>query len=513
MAKAENETKLRAAAEAMAAQQAELRAAAEAKAAHEARLRAEAEAKAAEEARIAAEAKAKAELEAMAKTENETKLRTAAEAKAAQETELRAAAETKAAQEARLRAEAETNAAEAKAKAEQEAMAKTENETKLRNAAEARAAQEAELRAAAETKAAHEATLAAEAAAKLQATAVEDAKLRTAEQDEKTRATIEILAAEQAKVLAAQERAEIEAKAAKAAADAKLTATAKRKVRHEKRVREADKAKTRALARAAPAVEPPKPKPPKKSAKSVWFYTCEGERLGPVTFEELRAMAVKQSLDPRLDMVWRQTMDAWKPAGQIDGLFERLSVPLTSPSTKELARPAAAVVAPRRSVRPPPSGGESWPGARRRSLFLVTLAFPFLWEYALAFGGPLLFKRLGEVITAQILPYAPLVPFAVALHFLLKRLTNLGMSWLWCLALAVPGLNLWVAYRCFVCPAGYAYDKKLDRPGMALAVLFWLVMLAGGSILAAIAALRFNLVENAALQEQLRQWIRITIRN
>jgi hypothetical protein len=64
-----------------------------------------------------------------------------------------------------------------------------------------------------------------------------------------------------------------------------------------------------------------------------------------------------------------------------------------------------------------------------------------------------------------------------------------------------------------VCPAGYAYDKKLDRPGMALAVLFWLVMLAGGAILAAIAALRFNLVENTALQEQLRQWIRIVIRN
>ncbi|MEY3896392.1 MAG: hypothetical protein RLZZ214_1912, partial [Verrucomicrobiota bacterium] len=395
--------------------------------------------------------------------------------------------------------------------------AKAALEAQLRAAADDRAAAAAKARVedAVEIQAAHEAKFAAamEAAAELQAKAVEEAKLRAAEEamakakdrvqeDVQAMVGIKAQAAEEARAAAAQERASIEAKATE---DARSAAAAKRKIRHEKRVRAADKAKTRTLARAAAAVQPPKPKPAKKNAKSVWFYTCEGERLGPVTFEELRAMAIKSSLDPRLDMVWKQTMDAWKPAGQIDGLFERMSVPLQPQN--DLARPVAPVVAPRRSTRPPPTGGESWPGVRRRSLFLVTLVFPILWEYALAAGSPFLVKRLGGVMMGEILPYAPLVPFAVVLFFWLKRLANLGMSGMWSLALLVPGLNLWVAYRCFVCPPGYADHKTLDRPGVVLAVVFWLIILAVASILAAIAALRFDWVDDPALREQLRGWV------
>jgi hypothetical protein len=43
--------------------------------------------------------------------------------------------------------------------------------------------------------------------------------------------------------------------------------------------------------------------------------------------------------------------------------------------------------------------------------------------------------------------------------------------------LFAPLLNLWVAYRCLACPAGYAYHRKLDVPGIALALLYWLTVL------------------------------------
>ena len=159
-------------------------------------------------------------------------------------------------------------------------------------------------------------------------------------------------------------------------------------------------------------------------------------------------------------------MDAWIPAGKIDGLFERQAVSVKTeekpaPISKKPAR------APKQMARPTMTGDASWPGARRRSLFLITLLFPIIWEYAFAAGSPFLVKQAGPVIMGKILPYAPFVPLVVVTWFWLQRLVNLGMNRLWILAAVVPGLNLWLGYRCFVCPAGYAYDRKLDGPGIA----------------------------------------------
>ncbi|MBC8126987.1 MAG: DUF4339 domain-containing protein, partial [Gloeobacteraceae cyanobacterium ES-bin-144] len=53
-----------------------------------------------------------------------------------------------------------------------------------------------------------------------------------------------------------------------------------------------------------------------------WHYTLKGKRFGPVSYQELNMAAAQTGMDPRLDMVWRQGMEQWKPAGEIDGLFE-----------------------------------------------------------------------------------------------------------------------------------------------------------------------------------------------
>jgi hypothetical protein len=231
-----------------------------------------------------------------------------------------------------------------------------------------------------------------------------------------------------------------------------------------------------------------------------------------VTFEELRAMAASLSLDPRLDMVWKQSMDAWVPAGKIDGLFERQAVsvnpaPKPAPVSKKPPRE------PRQRPRPPSGEDDHSPGARRRSLFFVTLFFPLLWEFALPAATPFLTRHLGPVMMGKFLPYAPFLPVVVVAWFWLQRLANLGMSRFWILAAIVPGLNLWLGYRCFVCPAGYAYDRKLDGVGVMLAAIYGLIVLAATSVLAAVLALRFGMVESPGLQQQLRDLIRIATRS
>ena len=109
----------------------------------------------------------------------------------------------------------------------------------------------------------------------------------------------------------------------------------------------------------------------------------------------------------------------------------------------------------------------------------------------------------------QVLPYAAFLPLVIVIHFGLKRLVNLGMSRMWCLAFFAPFLNLWVGYRCLACPAGYAYHKKLDGPGIALAVVYWLVMLAFVSMLAASVGLLYGVIESPALHGQLRNLLRV----
>jgi hypothetical protein len=551
----------RAAAEARAAEEAKLRATAEAKAAQESQLRAAAEAKAKAEEESKAKAQAEAKLKAAevalanarAQAAEEAKLRAAAETKAAQEAKARAEAQAMAAAEARLAA-----AAQAKAKAEEESKAKAEAETKLQAAeaalatAQAKATEEAILRAAAEAKAAREAEARRTAEAKAaEETRLADLAKATAHQQARTRAEAEAKAEEQSKLkaaTAAQERAGHEARAkeearakaveqaraaaaaaatqptgakARASEDIKLRALIKTQAVEQrvaeakaKALSEAEKARAaqESAALAQPERKPAAPKPERRhrpvkgSNKSVWFYTFEGERLGPVSFDALREMVEDSKLDPRLDMVWKESMDAWKPAGQIDGLFERSSVPV---APKESLAPRADVIRP---PQPAPRAAlgknQSWPGARRRSLILATLVFPFAWQYAMAATSPYLVKEFGAVLMGKILPVAALLPLLVLVHFGLQRLVNLGMSRLWLLAVFAPFLNLWLGFRCFACPPGYAYHKKLDGPGAALAILYGLIALAAVLLLAAFTALLFGLVKSPEQQELLRGLVR-----
>ncbi len=564
-AKALEESNLQAAIEAKVAEEKMLRKAAEAKAAEESRLRDIAEAQALEESRAAA-AKAKAIEEAKIRAEEEANRRALAEARAAEETKRREAAEAKAVEEARLRAIAEAKALEenriaavAKTKAIEEAKIRAEEDANRRALAEAKAAEETKRREAAETKAVEEARLRAIAEAKAleenriaaaaKAKAMEQAKVR-AEQEAKLRALSEAKAAEEASAIDEIEALALEeeriATLARKKADQEAAAKAEFKERAAeanrlKAVTKAARANIRKAARdqlrklrtlektlrntenvtaerpeeigllenkdrdnatiAAAKASKDKTGTSRIAHKSIWFYTCEGERRGPVSFEELRTMAEDSSLDPRLDMVWKDGMETWKPAGRIDGLFERRSMPAeTKATTASSIEPLHSTSFPKKTC----CKGLYWPGTRRLKLLLVTLVFPFAWQFAIAAISPLLFKQFGTILMGKLLPYTAIVPFAVVVYFGLRRLTNLGMSRWWYLAVFAPVLNLWLGYRCFACPPGYADHKKMDRSGFALAFLYWLILIWGLSILPTTTTPLYCTIDSEKLPAQLR---------
>lgn len=526
--KAEEETRQRNLAEARAKEEARLRAAAEAKALEETNLRIAAEKKAAEEARLQALAEAKAIEEA----------RVAAEAKALEETNLRIATATSAiaAQEAKTlaKAEAKVKAAEnqkeneeeeAKTQAEIDALAAQEERVaalaieKARAKAEnkARAAELARIAAAAKSKIRKEARSQSIERARLKALAKKAATERAKAAETKSKETIETQVAAAAGIPKAKEP---EAPAKPSPKELTIREVVATQGSPHPLPENTSDASSNLVIDAEPETistrEPEtsttksakKSKSSRTSSKSVWFYTCEGDRLGPITFEELKAMAAASSLDPRLDMVWKKGMAAWQTAGKTDGLFERVAAP-----TEKYKKPSTPVS----SYRPAKNGSKTWtgastpwPGARRRSLLFAILVFPIAWHFAMEFATPFFIRKFGEVLMGKILPFTAFLPLIVLICFAWKRLTNLGMSHWWIFAAIAPIINLWVGFRCLACPSGYACHKRLDGRGRALATVYWLLVLGGLSFIAATTAPLAGIAKVSDLPERVKSIIHST---
>jgi GYF domain 2 len=242
-----------------------------------------------------------------------------------------------------------------------------------------------------------------------------------------------------------------------------------------------------------------------ETPQDAWFYAREGEKIGPVTLADLRVKAAEGELHPRQDMVWRAGMETWKPAGEIDGLFER-----KAPEVREaLAPPADPYRAPSmESVEETMLREGEWPGARRRSYLIAVLMFPLLWQLILTFAAPVFATQFGAEITGVIVLGGSFVPLVVSIWFGLSRLANLGMSRWWFLGNLVPILNFWVGYRCFACPSGYAYHKKLDGAGIFLAIVYWMILAIALLAVAAMVAVMLGAIGDPDIQEQIREAIR-----
>lgn len=205
-----------------------------------------------------------------------------------------------------------------------------------------------------------------------------------------------------------------------------------------------------------------------ETAQDAWFYTREGQRQGPVPFAELRGI----TLDPRLDMVWSPGMDAWKPAGEVEGLFEKKTV-----EKPEALAPTADPYQPPREDASQAAmiAADQWPGLRRRVYIPLGFFLPLILGWMLGFAAEFLQSSIGKEVASILEILSNILPFGFMLVFGLMRLTNLGMSRWWVLANLVPILNFWIGYRCFACPAGYAVHRKLDGAGIFLAILYWVM--------------------------------------
>jgi hypothetical protein len=367
-----------------------------------------------------------------------------------------------------LRAEREAEKARTAA-AEELALAKEQELQRIKANAEAKLREEARLRHEAEAKAAEESRRREEA----EKQAREEAEVGA----QRTREEKAARESDQARAAAAEKTARLreeELERVKATAEQKLRGETKRRKKAEARVAEESRRRNEAEARERDEAEQASRRA--KKDRKIWYYTCEGERIGPVGFAELRAMAAASSLDPRLDMVWKQGSAEWIPAGQVDGLFERRPVPAEIKG-QEQHQATGHGAGSRLSKRQPVAKG-SWPGIRRRGLLLAVVVFPIAWHFGLAEAAPWLLKQQSPIPLARWLPYANLVSLFVLVIAGLKRLVNVGMSRWWLLATLVPVLNLWVLHRCLTCPAGFASHRRMDGVGTFLAILYWFIVTA-----------------------------------
>ena len=95
-----------------------------------------------------------------------------------------------------------------------------------------------------------------------------------------------------------------------------------------------------------------------------WYYVLDGKQVGPITFEDLKAVAASGELTPD-DLVWQEGTADWVDAKTVPGLF-------TGPT------PAAPPAPPARVRRSSSSGvgvtvaGFGAPTRRRNSIASAT---------------------------------------------------------------------------------------------------------------------------------------------
>lgn len=51
-----------------------------------------------------------------------------------------------------------------------------------------------------------------------------------------------------------------------------------------------------------------------------WYYSQQGQRLGPVAEEQLKALAASGQLKPT-DKVWKKGMAGWQAVSEVEGLI------------------------------------------------------------------------------------------------------------------------------------------------------------------------------------------------
>ena len=84
----------------------------------------------------------------------------------------------------------------------------------------------------------------------------------------------------------------------------------------------------------------------------------------------------------------------------------------------------------------------------------------------------LMLNLIGPEATLLLFIPVALIEFGAILWITAQRITNTGYSRWWCVAIAVPFLNILLAFRLIACPEGYADHRTLDTAGKIMVGLF-----------------------------------------
>lgn len=242
-----------------------------------------------------------------------------------------------------------------------------------------------------------------------------------------------------------------------------------------------------------------------------WYFTCGEQQLGPVEFATLKERAASGELNPRGDMVWGPGMADWKRAGEVEGLFERVAkdaeppplAPLGGGKTGPPVDPYAAGLPPEADPFAGVLAG-GYGGTTRGRYFLWTVVVPIVLPALVGFLMPFVKPAVGDVAVQWISLGTMVFVWVASLWATLGRFPNLAMSRWWFLGLFLPLLNLWLGYRLFACPPGYALHKEMDTAGKVLAVVYWGLLLLGLAALVLVLVLLGSAADSQLL-EQLRE--------
>lgn len=84
-----------------------------------------------------------------------------------------------------------------------------------------------------------------------------------------------------------------------------------------------------------------------------WYYSKNGAQNGPISFEELKTKIESKEVGPR-DLVWKDGMADWVPAGEVADLRPAFGVPVAAQPAPAASAPAAEAVAPAAAQAPVP---------------------------------------------------------------------------------------------------------------------------------------------------------------
>jgi len=236
--------------------------------------------------------------------------------------------------------------------------------------------------------------------------------------------------------------------------------------------------------------------------QDAWFFSKDGKQYGPVGMEELRFVASQGQLHPRQDLVWKAGMEQWLPAGEIEGLFEKV---VAAPEQAVTLAPPVNLEVPtdeEEAARELMAHQTDWVGVTRIGypigLVLIGVTMYLASKYLVPYAAPLI-KDAPQALLA-----IPGLAILALIVLTAKRLRNVGMSGWWFLGSLVPLLNLWVGYRIFACPPGYQFHRKMDGVGIFLAIIYWLSVAAGVALVVVLILVILGMAGDPEIQQKFK---------